>query len=683
MEPPPPEEAKPKEDFVTIYKTERDSSFSIPSREKRINDSDNLSVSNVSAIGSKVKSEYPKEQIDALKSKIEPSLSKWVRYKKYHRQYLTYKMLADETNLKEKDLIIYFKVVEPIGFHAWIDRLRIEEAQSDMSFYTDEYFTYISPRLGFSYPGEFKNAFVRFVGESPDLWRITKAKKIQSGDDPLFPKFNKSLSKVSTAFSQWVETKNYLKPIPPHHILAKELGVTRTELYLYCAWVIKDTILNKIIDLRIEEAKQIILDTPALEIIDIANKVGYSSAKAFSNQFKKRTGETPGAWRKIMVPDFYRVVSHSKPSRYVSCAFDDEDVKKWISKKGYCKSNLSLKSVASECGFADFRFTQYLKQVENTTFNEWIAKLRLEEAKRILINNASLSTEQVGSRVGFSGKAGFWSWFKQQTGYTPEEWRSNVLSRKLSKAEADVHTTVSVPSHVRKTIEEWVEGKGYCRRRLSLKVMAADLGLSEDQISAYCYNEGYFQFPVWISNLRIKEAQRLLITYPSIQVIDVAYKVGMTDVKVFRGIFKRIVGALPTEWRERNCKSSVAEVMASIDRKPSTPFSLDVEKLRNIESTTSQAQGILSDIFVDEESEEHKVINQKAEDAITALIPLVLEKEVWSRADFDNLCTVHSIMPGFALERINDITFEKIGDVLIDDAEDVLYVNIDYKESLL
>lgn len=363
--------------------------------------------------------------------------------------------------------------------------------------------------------------------------------------------------------------------------------------------------------------------------------------------------------------------------------FDDEDVKKWIRRKGFCKSNLSIKGVARECGFSDARFAQYLRQEEDATFNEWISKLRLDEAKRILLNQSSLPTEQVGKRLGFSTKSGFMTWFKQQTGMTPEAWRTGVLSKKVSTTEAEIRSNVYIPQEARRKIDRWIDEKGYCKSRLSLVSVAALIGVTTDQLSIFFYNEGFNQFPVWISNLRIREAQRLLITYPSMQIISVAAKIGMTDVKIFRGIFKRLVGELPTDWRKNNSKRPVAEVMTSIERRPAKPFSLDAEKLKDIESTTTQAQSILSDIFREEESKGQMEVNQKAENTVMVLIGLVLNKEQWSRPEFDKLCAEHSILPGYAIERINDIAFEKIDDILIDDAGDVLYVNIEYKDKLV
>ena len=640
-------------------------------------------VSSLSSEQEGKKSSLSPQKAEELAKKVSSALSKWTRYKRFHQNGWTYSSLSKNIGVKKAELEYYFEFVEPIGLEAWIDKQRINEAKNLLKFFAYDYFGWFALELGFSNSIEFEAAFRCVEGESPNSWRMKKIDNILSGNDPLSPKINAIFEKVSKAFSQWQEEKHYVESGLSFHTIANALNVTSLELQLYCKWILNKDIITKIIDIRVEEAKKIIQSNPSLDLNEVARRVGYSSSGSLSDQFKRRNGCTPTEWRKRVFPNQKVVSSITTPSNSSKISFDNEDVVKWKRRKGYCKPNLTLASVAEECGFSGPRFAQYIRQEENTTFNEWISKLRLEEAKRILINQTSLSTEMVSKRLGFSSKGGFISWFKQQTRYTPEGWRTSVLTKEISSSEAGVRSNVYLSSVVKKAIEGWIASKGYCKPRLTSKIIASNLGITEDQLTAYMYKEGCGQFPVWISNLRVLEAQRLLISYPSMQIVTVAVRVGMTDVKVFRDIFKRIVGVLPTEWRENNKQLPVAEVMSRIESRPSKPFSLDTERLKDIENTTSQAQGILSSIFTDDEIEENKAVNKKAEDAVVALVSTVLEKEKWTRDEFNNLCSKHSIMPGFAIERINDIAFEKVDDILIDDAGDFLYVNTDYKDKLV
>lgn len=293
-----------------------------------------------------------------------------------------------------------------------------------------------------------------------------------------------------------------------------------------------------------------------------------------------------------------------------------------------------------------------------------------------------LSNEQIGRLVGFPSRASYSSWLKNNTGYTPYEWRASVLEKKDGKSLQSRWGSKQVSNQAISKIEAWVESKGYCTS--SFRSLETELDIQDKQLSTYCENEGYL-VSMWVDRLRIWEAQRLLVADPSMMIVDIQDKIGDTERSPFRELFKRMVGLTPTEWRNL-CDDDdqlMAEVHATETTKPTTPFALDVEKVKDIESTTTQAQGILSDIFTEEEPEDHKEVNQKAEDAVLAVISLIFAKEKWSRAEFNHLCSSHSLLPGYTVERINDIAYERVGDALIDEDEDTLYINTDYKDLLI
>ena len=58
------------------------------------------------------------------------------------------------------------------------------------------------------------------------------------------------------------------------------------------------TVLEYITYIRMQKAKELILQAPALKVKDIAERLGYNNVQSFIRYFKKYYGETPMAFRK-------------------------------------------------------------------------------------------------------------------------------------------------------------------------------------------------------------------------------------------------------------------------------------------------------------------------------------------------------------------------------------------------
>ena len=79
--------------------------------------------------------------------------------------------------------------------------------------------------------------------------------------------------------------------------------------------------------------------------------------------------------------------------------------------------------MARKVGFSESRFSLYLQTVVKDSFSNWISAMRIEEAKRLLKKEPSLSILQVAEKVGIPNKAMFNTLFRQFTGLTPDLWR--------------------------------------------------------------------------------------------------------------------------------------------------------------------------------------------------------------------------------------------------------------------
>ena len=111
------------------------------------------------------------------------------------------------------------------------------------------------------------------------------------------------------------------------------------------------------------------------------------------------------------------------------------------------------------------------------------------------------------------------------------------------------------------------------------------------------------------------------------------------------------------------------------------PIILSEEQLAKVEMQTKQAQEILSDIFIDEE--EMAVSNNNNDNNIVSILKTLLNKDCWLRSEVDSLCKEFNMMTGSVLEQINDYSYNKIEDAVIEDDGDTINVMTEYKDKLL
>ena len=58
-------------------------------------------------------------------------------------------------------------------------------------------------------------------------------------------------------------------------------------------------------------------------------------------------------------------------------------------------------------------------------FKTWRTNLRIEEAKRLLIENPELSTHIISEMSGFSDRSNFHRQFVKVVGCSPKQWRES------------------------------------------------------------------------------------------------------------------------------------------------------------------------------------------------------------------------------------------------------------------
>lgn len=93
--------------------------------------------------------------------------------------------------------------------------------------------------------------------------------------------------------------------------------------------------------------------------------------------------------------------------------------------KLYTDANLTLPAVAKKLGTNVPVLSQFLNQNLNTPFTQYVNQFRIDEAKRLLLDNKSLSIESIAEQCGFNSQSTFYTAFKKLTDTTPAKFRQN------------------------------------------------------------------------------------------------------------------------------------------------------------------------------------------------------------------------------------------------------------------
>ena len=111
---------------------------------------------------------------------------------------------------------------------------------------------------------------------------------------------------------------------------------------------------------------------------------------------------------------------------------NDAEIKKfertldaWVKQKKYSEYDRSREEVAKELGVTREFLHMYFTMYKGLDFKTWRTELRVEESKRLLLENKELSTNVIGEIAGFSDRSNFHRQFVKLVGCTPKQWRES------------------------------------------------------------------------------------------------------------------------------------------------------------------------------------------------------------------------------------------------------------------
>jgi AraC-like DNA-binding protein len=107
----------------------------------------------------------------------------------------------------------------------------------------------------------------------------------------------RTFHQIERALVKWKNEKHFIKQGIKIDQLAAEIGTNRTYLSNYFNTYQKKTFREWINELRIQDAKILLMKYPDTPVNEIGFQMGYTDKSNFGRQFVKITGLSPQAWR--------------------------------------------------------------------------------------------------------------------------------------------------------------------------------------------------------------------------------------------------------------------------------------------------------------------------------------------------------------------------------------------------
>lgn len=101
----------------------------------------------------------------------------------------------------------------------------------------------------------------------------------------------------------------------------------------------------------------------------------------------------------------------------------------WVKAKAYTHEQFTLEELASRLYTNKTYLSTFIKDEYDMNFSGWVASLRIDEAKRIMMKEPEKRLQEVAFECGFSSLAYFSSVFSKSEGISPSAWQRE-FSRK-------------------------------------------------------------------------------------------------------------------------------------------------------------------------------------------------------------------------------------------------------------
>lgn len=102
-------------------------------------------------------------------------------------------------------------------------------------------------------------------------------------------------------------------------------------------------------------------------------------------------------------------------------------LRKWVGEEMFIQPNITIEQVARQLQTNRTYLSLYINKVENKTFREWINRLRIEKAKKILLLHSDISITEIAFLIGYNDCSNFNKQFVKYVGVSAQIWRKQHM----------------------------------------------------------------------------------------------------------------------------------------------------------------------------------------------------------------------------------------------------------------
>ncbi len=110
----------------------------------------------------------------------------------------------------------------------------------------------------------------------------------------------------------------------------------------------------------------------------------------------------------------------------------EANIKKWIANNGYTQSGVNIEQVALLTHTNRTYLSSHIKRTYCCSFREWIAKLRIEQVKKLLLEEEFCTIVSIADRMGFNSASQLTHTFTLYENISPKKWREENKPQKLA-----------------------------------------------------------------------------------------------------------------------------------------------------------------------------------------------------------------------------------------------------------